>query len=258
MTSLLHQMAFQQFTDMSLRPRIRRKKICPMKQIPNCGDERTLSFCAFCGGETGTKDHCPSKVFLDEPYPENLPEVLACRKCNLSFSLHEEYVACLVSCAIAGSTDPELSPRPKTNRILRDKPKLRAMLEQARSQTDGKTSFIPDHGRVSSVFVKLAQGHALYELHELCARPPDELFFSPLELLSRRDASRFEASADAAVWPEAGSRALQRLVTTGSGAVHFNWISVQPGRYRYCASAGIGIEIRIVINEYLACFAMWK
>ena len=39
-----------------------------MQQLPCYGDQRTLAFCAFCGGKTGTCDHCPSKVFLDEPY----------------------------------------------------------------------------------------------------------------------------------------------------------------------------------------------
>lgn len=44
-----------------------------MKQLLNYGNQRQTFFCAFCGGNTETKDHVPSKVFLDTQYPENLP-----------------------------------------------------------------------------------------------------------------------------------------------------------------------------------------
>lgn len=58
-------------------------------------DKRLTGICVYCGGEPSTRDHVPSKVFLDEPYPENnLPVVPACETCNNSFSLDEE-VCCL-------------------------------------------------------------------------------------------------------------------------------------------------------------------
>jgi hypothetical protein len=40
-----------------------------MQEIQFFGDERQLGFCAHCGRETGTKDHVPSLMFLDEPHP---------------------------------------------------------------------------------------------------------------------------------------------------------------------------------------------
>lgn len=229
-----------------------------MQQLSSYGDERTLAFCAFCGGEIGTRDHCPSKVFLDEPYPENLPVVPACRVCNSSFSADEEYLACLVSCVLGGSTDPKLISRAKTSRILRKKPALRAMLEQARSHANGKTSFIPDQSRVFPVLVKLAKGHALYELHESCAREPDRFSCVPFELMDLRQREYFENPNTLSVWPEVGSRAMRRLVGEGSDATPSGWINVQPGRYRFHASVANGIEVRIVIHEYLACFAQWE
>ena len=229
-----------------------------MQQFPSNGDRRTLAFCAFCGGETGTRDHCPSKVLLDEPYPENLPVVPACRACNSSFSADEEYLACLVSCVIAGSTDPQLMLRGKVSRILREKPALRAMLEKAKSEADGKTTFVPDQERVSAVFIKLAQGHALYELHETCARKPDEFSCAPLELLSDQQRENFENPEASAAWPEVGSRAMQHLVVVGSDVSSSGWLDVQLGRYRLHASRGNGIEVRIVVHEYLACFVQWE
>jgi hypothetical protein len=96
-----------------------------MKQIRSFGDQREVYFCAFCGGKTGTRDHCPSKIFLDQPFPDNLPVVPACEKCNNNFSLHEEYMACLIACVLSGSTDPELMSRQKIAKILKRKKSLR-------------------------------------------------------------------------------------------------------------------------------------
>lgn len=233
-----------------------------MQQIPNYGDERTLAFCAFCafcGGETSTRDHCPSKVLLDEPYPENLPVVPACRTCNASFSVDEEYLACLLSCVIAGTTNPESMPRKKTNRILIEKPALRARIEQARAIYDGVTTFIPEQKRVTNVLTKLAQGHALYELHESCARKPDEFSCVPLALMTAQQRETFENSECFSVWPEVGNRAMQRLAAfAGTDVTPSGWFEVQPNRYRFHASQGNSVEIRIVIHEYLACYVQWK
>lgn len=170
-----------------------------MQQLPWYGDQRTLAFCAFCGGETGTRDHCPSKVFLDEPYPENLQVVPACATCNAGFSADEEYLACLVSCVVAGSTDPVSMPRTKTSRLLKEKPALRAKIEQAKSPSVGGTTFSPEHERVSAVLTKLAQGHALYKLHESCARRPDEFNCVPLALMNDLQREGFENSEPFAV-----------------------------------------------------------
>jgi hypothetical protein len=164
-----------------------------MQQLRSYGDDRALAFCAFCGGETGTLDHCPSRVFLDEPYPDNLPVVPACVVCNQGFSEDEEYLACLVSCVIAGSTEPGFMPREKTKRILNDKPSLRKRIEQGRTLQDGQTIFLPEHKRVSSVVTKLAQGHTLCELHESCAHMPNEIWYLPLPLMKEEVLSAFES-----------------------------------------------------------------
>ena len=43
-----------------------------MQQLRCYGDDRNKGFCVHCGGPSETVDHVPSKVLLDEPYPENL------------------------------------------------------------------------------------------------------------------------------------------------------------------------------------------
>jgi hypothetical protein len=228
-----------------------------MKQIPVYGDERTLGFCAFCGGGTGTRDHCPSRVFLDEPYPENLPVVPACSVCNAGFSEDEEYFACLVSCVIAGSTDPDSMHREKAKRILKTKPALRARIEQSRSIINGIDYFKPEDNRVRAVVTKLAQGHALYELHESCAQSPDSITYTPLLCLSEAQRHAFENPEPQEVWPEVGSRAMHRAII-GTDVSLGGWLDVQAGRYRFHASQGCGIDVRIVIHEYLACHVHWE
>ena len=64
-------------------------------------DERLTGMCVYCGAQPETRDHVPSKVLLDEPYPPELPVVGACEKCNASFSMDEQYLACfLVLCGV--------------------------------------------------------------------------------------------------------------------------------------------------------------
>ncbi len=228
-----------------------------MKQVRSFADERTLAFCAFCGGETGTRDHCPSRVLVDEPCPESLPVVPACAPCNASFSPDEEYLACLVACVIAGSTDPQAMPRAKISRILAAKPALRARIDQARTQIDGSPAFTPEHPRVTRVVTKLARGHALYEVNELCTDPPDEVVYTPLHLLDREQRQSFEYAVGSEVWPEVGSRAMRRLIE-GIDLTAAGWIDVQPGRYRYSAQVNAGIDVRMVVGEYLACHVRWN
>lgn len=228
-----------------------------MQQIPVTGDSRTLAFCSFCGGGTGTRDHCPSKVFLEEPYPENLPIVQSCLDCNNGFSADEEYLACLIPCVLAGTTDPEQIYHAKAERILREKPNLRERIERSKTMESGRVVFNPESERVQSVLLKLAKGHCLYELHELRTDSPDEIIIRPLSLLSPEQLQYFENPEAAAVWPEIGSRAMQRLLVADDGQPYSDWIEVQDGRYRYSAVLGNGIEVRIVIHEYLACFVRW-
>jgi len=68
-------------------------------------DERHTGMCVYCGTHPDTRDHFPSKVLLDEPYPPELPVVRACEKCNASFSLDEQYLACFLDCVIRGGAE---------------------------------------------------------------------------------------------------------------------------------------------------------
>ncbi|MGE0129405.1 MAG: hypothetical protein AB7U82_15110 [Blastocatellales bacterium] len=227
-----------------------------MDQLKNFGDQRQTAFCLNCGQGTGTRDHVPSKVFLDDPYPENLPVVGACQPCNQRFSLDEEYVACLVECARVGDVTPSSIKREKIRRILTKKPTLASKLKQARVVKDGSVSFSIDPERIQNVFLKLARGHALFEQNMPMHHEPANLSFGPLNLLTDQSRREFESSRQGDIWPEVGSRAMQRLVAAGSSALS-EWIVVQPRRYRYLTMCHDSLTVRIVLSEYIWCEAVW-
>jgi len=231
-----------------------------MKQLPDYGDQRQTASCVYCGGETRTRDHVPSKVFLDKPYPENLPVVPACGNCNQHFSLDEEYLACLIECVLAGAPRLEDIRREKIRQVLAKKPALVSKLAQARSEADDGVVFAVEVERVRNVVMKLALGHAAYELHE--PRYDDEpvrVTFAPIVVMSQDGRHRFEGqprSPVPALWPEVGSRAMQRILM-GADMDAKGWVVVQPGQYRYRAWVGDGTFVRMVVSEYLACEVVW-
>lgn len=227
-----------------------------MEQLLNLGDKRQTGFCCYCGRGTETRDHVPSKVFLDEPYPTNLPVAFACQSCNESFSLDEEYLACLIECVVCGIVDHKAVERKKISSILQRKPALVSRLKQAQKESDKGLLFSAELLRVKNVLLKLARGHAVYELNEPQLDDPVRFNCAPLIMMDPVMRDSFEAMPKSVVFPEVGSRASQRLVVSDPGLVL--WMTVQPGRYRYLVFAGAGVTVRIVIREYLACEIGWE
>ncbi len=241
-----------------------------MEQLNDYADDRLIVDCIYCGGPNDTREHVPSKVFLDLPYPENLPVIGACKDCNNGFSADEEYLACLIESVVAGSADPDVIRRPGVANILRRAPALRSRIDAARNNFDGRTRFLPEEDRVKSVVLKLARGHAAFELSQPCKHEPKSAWWMPLAMLDENQRDAFEACNDAGGYGEIGSRGMQRFVIaqltfrSASGDVkaldvsNYGWVEVQPDRYRYCATDyGDEIRIRLVIGEYLACEVIW-
>ncbi len=229
-----------------------------MRQINNYGDERQYAWCAYCGGSDATEDHVPPKVFLDKPYPENLHIVRACGPCNNESSKDEEYVACLIDCALAGSTAPAQMLRPKVSRILRDRLALTARLSKAKQETtDGGVHFEVETDRVRALALKLARGHALYDLNEPKFDDPVNLWVTPLANLTVEQRAAFEAPPVVRIWPEVGSRAMGSMLGDAPDRSSA-WTVVQPQRYRYVAIADSDVTVRIVLSEYVASEVRWS
>ncbi len=222
-------------------------------------DERLKGSCVYCGARPDTKDHCPSKVLLDEPYPANLPVVEACAFCNQSFSLDEQYLACFLECAMSGSTEPNGLSRQNIRRILLDAPRLASEI-QSTLTIDGAGNKVwhPDMARIKNVIFKLARGHLHYELSIHARDDPALTEIASLLLMDSESREFFERPQPEplVVWPELGSRAFLRALPSG-GRVDEDWQEVQDGRYRYLVGQGNGNYVHIVIGEYLACRIVW-
>lgn len=215
-----------------------------------------MAFCVYCGGPTETRDHVPSRVLLDEPYPPQLPAVPACKLCNETLSKDEVYFACLIECARVGSVSAQAIQREKIRRIFQESPALVVRLTQARTETDNGISFAVEYERVKKVVLKLGRGHVAFELNEPKHHEPHTLSVGPLMCMPEDVYGYFETPPHSSIWPEVGSRAMQRFVSLNPGSA--GWIIVQPGQYRYLASAGPPVVVRIVISEYLGCAITWN
>jgi len=228
-----------------------------MHQLHNFGDERQTEGCAHCGRETATRDHIPPRIFLDQPYPENLPIVAACESCNNEASDDEEYTACVIDCALTGTVDEHAGRRQKIARALDRQPALKARIAASVSECGGTKLWHPDLDRVYRVMVKIARGLAVFELNEPRLEAPAFISVVPLSTMADVERSAFENIAAAATWPEIGSRAMQRLLIDDDGPA--GWIIVQNGRFRYATIwEGSDTIVRMVCREYLGAKVVWQ
>jgi len=223
------------------------------------GDSRNKGFCIHCGGPNETDDHLPSKVLLDEPYPENLMVCPSCLTCNSSLSLHEVYLACLLECVLAGEVDPSKLLRAKIAKVLAQNESLSERLRKAKSEGDGGPVWRVENDRVTAVVLKLARCHGAYEYNEPRLRNPDYMSIKPLVTMRDGERGAFEDCATDFVMglPEVGSRAMQRLLVVGSDVYQEGWLVVQDGNYRFRVSQEEGLIVKIVLRECLACHVVW-
>jgi len=182
-----------------------------MDQLRNLADNRLVNGCIYCGELADTRDHVPSLVFLEPPYPHNLPVVDACKKCNQGFSKDEQYLVCLLKSAFVGSTEPDKIRRPSVARALGRSAGLRKRIDSARKEMNDRILFEVEEGRVRNVMLKLARGHAAFELSQGCRDEPDYFWCGPLEVLPEETQAAFCAPYIQTLFGEVGSRNIQRM-----------------------------------------------
>lgn len=131
--------------------------------------------------------------------------------------------------------------------------------------------FTANGDRVRNVFLKLARGHAAYELSLPFRYEPTFLEWWPLAMMTDQQRDSYEAADVSNIIGEVGSRGTQRSLVTQvtllsavgeqsvSNLVINNWVDVQEGRYRYLAVVDdhSGIRIKIILAEFLACEILW-
>lgn len=216
-------------------------------------DDRMLGVCVYCGGSPDTRDHIPSRVLLDEPFPENLPVADCCQTCNTGFSLDEQYLACFIDCVIVGSTKPGDVERAKVTRILTDTPAIAARIAASETRgSDEQQIWQPEINRLYNVILKLARGHVAYELSLLQIDEPLSITCAPIIALDDHVVEQFLSPQETPSWPEIGSRAFIQACKQFLAASADYWHVVQPGRYQYLVSQADGLFVRILLSKYLA------
>ena len=111
---------------------------------------------------------------------------------------------------------------------------------------------------MSRVVLKLARCHAAFELNEPRLREPSHLGIKPLLLMTEVERDALERDGNAfGIWPEVGSRAMQRVLVAVANSVVERWVTVQESNYRFRTSQANGLAVKIVLREYLACEIVW-
>ncbi|MEW5930397.1 MAG: hypothetical protein AB1941_23295 [Gemmatimonadota bacterium] len=153
---------------------------------------------------------------------------------------------------------------------LRRSQRLRALIDSSRREEAGVLTWDIDTKRVENVILKLARGHAAYELSTICRDHPDHIAFKPINTLTAEERDTFEEPDIPQLWGEVGSRSMQRIAVVQvqlqgpDGEISFlnfplnDWIDVQDDRYRYFTmTTHDSINVRFVIAGYLACEVSW-
>jgi hypothetical protein len=223
-------------------------------------DERFRGFCVYCGDVTNSRDHTPSKVLLDEPYPENLPVSEACSDCNGGFSADEEYLSCLIECVIQGTTKPDERFREKVARTLQARPAIASVIEIGkRLDQHNNPIWQPEWSRVRNIILKLARGHISYELGLIHIEEPIIIDILPILSMTDDELEKFNSIDEykGMLYPEIGSRAFINLLK-GKPTAYSGWHVIQDGRYRYAIGQSSGDWVKFVLSEYLACRVVWE
>ena len=228
-------------------------------------DERLKQHCIHCrvylAACDSNEDHVPSKCLLDRPLPDNPPKVTVCAECNSNFASDEEYLSVFLAAVLTGDAMPDADRFPKAAAAVRRNPRLHARIARARQEQltlfgESELLWAPDIGRVERVIVKNARGHVLHELGEPMTGPPKSVAFCPVTRMSPDQRAEFEYVDYGPLWPEVGSRLMQRLLDIEP--LKDGWIEIQPDVYRYTVMHYGGVVIvRTLIRDYLATEVIW-
>lgn len=220
-------------------------------------DQRFEGVCSYCGALADSRDHVPSKILLDEPYPLNLPVAESCTSCNQGFSSSEEYVACLIDCIKNGITEPNSNFRPKIAATLRARPAIAQRIEASKSVSeDGMIIWQPEGHRVREVLLKLARGHMAHELGIQHIDEPVSYEAIPIPSMSEKKLESFLKITPSPIYPEIGSRSFINSLK-GKPTAYENWCIVQKSAYQYAVGQGARDWVKIVLGDYLTCLVAW-
>jgi hypothetical protein len=232
-----------------------------MIQIKPQNDSRFDNICCYCQNyiyENITRDHVPSKVLLESPFPENLPVVFCCYDCNQNFSTDEEYFACMIEYICSETADIELFERVKIREILNKKKHLRKRIEDNLEVRDGVIKVTVEMEAINKIIKKLIYGHLAFEFANPYISEPDYIIFNTLDKLSPEDLDLFFSTQEIEKAPELGSRSAL-VMTFYNNVPIYDWKIVQDDIYHYKIDVFQGVTfVKILIRNKICIMAEWQ
>lgn len=222
-----------------------------MKAYNDYSDNRLRGGCVYCKQPATTRDHVPARAFLDKPYPANLQVVPSCEKCNNALSKDEAYVAFLLKYLKMLNTDDkpeEFEASSSHSDALEER-----VLNSITLDDSGNPVVQIENERIENVIRKFAFCHVLYDLGEMKYVQPSNIAYAFDYQLTDEQISIFNSAICSDIFPEVGSRAMQRIAVQGDG-----WVVVQPDTYRYYVHSDSSTIVRMVIREMLYCEVIWS
>lgn len=226
-----------------------------------------MHYCIYCGSIADTREHVPSRVFLNKPISDDeLPTLPACQKCNNGFSSDELYTNTYIECVKSYIGD-------NNSITLESKPTDRKEVIEAKNAVKQacKNGTFPKDSRIKRILCKLAIGHIAYELFERKSSDSFSVEDVCIEYVFKcsMDEENWESLEtieliDSDVLPEVGSRAFRNMYVleiAGDGSdkkriamhhIFMDWTDIQGGIYRYFTFYdGASIVVKMIIRDYL-------
>ncbi len=229
-----------------------------------CWQKEKENGCIYCGNPATTREHCPSKVFLSEPYPEDLPTIPACFECNNSFSEDEKYVACFLD-ILKSTVYSDINPFPETVERLSNDNKLAATLKEEIKLEDSKICYEVNEKRMARILNKLAICHAGFEFDYVDFDNVPFIKYNLIFELSDDQINDFNCIPEINIATEVGSREIStpfiiQNISSGEAIAFAFWNDVQEGRYRYQVylNSDGQVVVKIIIFEFLYCEVIFE
>ncbi len=230
-------------------------------------ERKTYMECIFCGVESNTREHAPSKVFISEPLPTDLPTVPSCRKCNNSYASDELYTAVLIKLLRKRYDNYELTAVDLKRLNTKEGQDAFQFIENY----GDKLGYI-DNKRLERVLIKLARSHAVYELftcYEYNSSDPKydiNLFYDYKPFMEESIKEEIDSIVlmNDKILPEMGANLYQRIYCAEPISPSLNnngkdsiisfllWNEINDGEYRYTSYIEDGkYVVKIVIQDFV-------
>lgn len=224
-----------------------------MKFVDYYGDDRlrhkiiynrnSYSECVYCGAKADTREHVPSKVFLNKPYPDNLGIVPACFKCNNSFSRDELFLSILIEKLKSKHLGQKYVFSNDTTERLNKNKKLVNEIETIINNNNINEC----DETIKRILFKLAIGHAVFEVSEGYCAKNGTVHYKFFNDVSDEEFENFTAPfiINNHLLPEIGSRVYERITIVDvvlssandkeqriqTTLALLNWVEVQRSKY---------------------------